>query len=298
MKKIKKTANAAMKFFIILFVFTNLNVLAQKNTSLEFSVHAGGGFDAFVFRPSSKEISSAGYGGEIGGGFAGFFSPQVGIYVGAGFSMANIKSKVSSLKHVTPGLIDNINGGLLYDLHTTLNGYSELQKMMFLNIPVMFQFQTKHKQYWNWKQNKNVGFYAMGGVKIFFLVSNKYDAMVTSLYNAAYYPELDNWADTQLFAGLGTFDKGYSTSGDLDFGIMATLALETGVKWRIDKNVFLYTGVYFDYGLNDPFKDSREPHGNFTSEKQLADLTLLKFADKASLLAVGVKVRFAFLRTL
>jgi hypothetical protein len=296
MKIMKKTANSTMKLFIILFVFANLNVLAQKrNTSLEFSVHAGGGFDAFVFKPSSKDVSSAGYGGEIGGGFAGFFSPQVGIYVGAGFSMANIKSKVSSLKHVTPGLTQS--DGWLYDLHTTLNGYTEVQKMMFINIPVMFQFQTKHKQYWNWKQNKNIGFYAMGGVKVSFLVSNKYDAMVSTLYNAAYFPELDNWADTHTFAGLGYFE-GNSTSGDLDFGIMATLALETGVKWRIDRNVFLYTGVYFDYGLNDPFKDSRAPYSNFTSQKQLADLTLLKFADRASLLAVGVKVRVAFLRAL
>ncbi|MCL2289248.1 MAG: outer membrane beta-barrel protein [Bacteroidetes bacterium] len=296
MKKIKKTANAAMKFFIILFVFTNLNVLAQKNTSLEFSAHLGGGFDAFLFKPSSKDISSAGYGGEIGGGFAGFFSPQVGIYIGAGFNMANIKSKVTGLKHVTNELIDP-DHPYTYNLHTTLNGYSELQKMMFINIPVMFQFQTKHKQYWNWKQNKNVGFYLMGGVKLFLLVSNKYDVSVASLYNAAYYPELDNWADTQTFKGFGLFD-GNSTSGKLDFGLMATLALETGVKWRIDKNVFLYTGVYFDYGLNDPFKDSREPHSNFISQKHLENLTLLKFADKVNLMAVGIKVRFAFLRTL
>jgi hypothetical protein len=303
MKKTKKTANIVTTLFIILLIVGNFNLYAQK-TSLEFSIQAGGAFEAFAFRPTVKNNSSSGYGSEVGVGFTGYFSPQWGIHFGANFNLYSVKSKLDTLKFVTSDLTVVVpdplgEKALLYDLHTSLTGYTEIQKSMGITIPVMLQFQTRQNRQWqNWKQSSKVGFYAMGGVKVHFLIDNKYETSVSQLYNAAYFKEMGVWINTQTFAGLGSFNKGYESSGKINFNIMASLALEAGAKWYIDNKIFLYTGAYFDCGLNDPFKDSRSPRSNYIWEEQLKNLSLLKATKGLNLLAVGIKIRVGFWKAL
>jgi len=294
-KIIRRTTNAATKFCIILLVLSNLNATAQRRkTAAEFSIHAGGGFETAAFRPPSNINSSVGYGGEFGIGFTGYFNYQWGIHLSAGFCIANIHSKRDSLYHLTKGLVDE--HGYRYNLHTTLFGYSEIHKKMGITIPVMLLFQTKQRHPWHWQYSK-VGFYAMGGMRMHLLFNNKYETSATKLYNAAYYVEQGVIIDTQEFAGLGFANINSGSEGKIKFGIMASVALETGVKWRLDRNIFFYTGVYFDCGLNDPFKNDRESLGNYTSKKQIEKhLGILQFPDKMNLLAVGVKVRIGFWR--
>jgi hypothetical protein len=157
----------------------------------------------------------------------------------------------------------------------------------------MLQFQTKQNTAINMKKGQKANFYAMAGVKTLLLFKNKFEAKVESLYNAAYYPEFDNWADTQIFAGLSTFD-GNNVDGNFRLNILAMIAFETGVKWRIGKAVYLYTGACFDLGMNDPSKKIRKPFEHYIYEEHLSSLTLLKLADKMSLMNVGVKLRLAF----
>jgi len=218
----------------------------------------------------------------------------------------NVKTKVDSLKAITNGMFDKINiidgkTDLPYDLHTYLN-YTEIYKSMYVSIPIMFQFQTRQKQYWNWRQNKKPAFYAMGGVKVFFLVDNKYETRVSELTNKAYYTELKNWAATQSFAGLGTLkgerEEGWNAKDKLDFGVMAMFAFETGIKWRIDKTIFLYTGAYLDVALNDPNKKSRIEYKNEGEmpNKEIRNLTLYQVSNRTTALVVGIKLRFAFIK--
>lgn len=300
MKKIIiKTTNTTLTLCLIFCVLSSSYVMAQKKSPPEFSLHAGAALATYAFKSAPKEASSLGYSSDFGVGFTGFFSQQLGIHVGASFGFFNVKSKVSKLQTLTPALYDDEHPNLRYDLYTTLSGYNDIHKTLFVNIPVMLQFQTKQRQYFSWKNTQKAGFYAAGGVKVFFLFNNKYEARVASLYNAAYYPQLDNWADTQEFKGFGTFNnsgRGFDVTGNLDFGILVALALEAGVKWRIDNHIFIYTGAFFDCALNDPIKDSRKPHENYIHPNDLSDLTILKYANKANLMTVGVKLRFAFTR--
>jgi len=220
----------------------------------------------------------------------------------------NVKTKVDSLKAITNGMFDKINiidgkTDLPYDLHTYLN-YTEIYKSMYVSIPIMFQFQTRQKQYWNWRQNKKPAFYAMGGIKVFFLVDNKYETRVSELTNKAYYTELKNWAATQAFAGLGTQkgerEEGWNAKEKLDFGVMAMFAFETGIKWRIDKTIILYTGAYVDVALNDPNKKSRIEYKNAGDKpnKEISNLTLLQVSNRRTTeLVVGIKLRFAFIKS-
>ena len=303
----KKTTTLATKLFLMLFALSSFNVWAQK-AAHEFSVYADGGISTYCFQPSTREVnfdglsntnkpgfkvnSSIGFCSDMGIGFTGFFSHQVGIHTSAGFGLMNVKSK-ANLYYITKGLTDR--NGEETELHTRLINYTEIHKTMYVTIPVMLQFQTRMKQYWNFSKSQKVGFYAMGGVKLSFLFNNKFEAGVDSLFNAGYYPKFNNWAATQKFELLGDFG-GSSSEGKLDFGVLVSVAVEMGVKWRIDKNIFVYTGAFFDCGLNDPIKDKRLPYGSFIDPNQLSDLSLLKFSDRINLMMAGIKLRFAFTR--
>jgi len=298
-------SSSHLLIILLLFSFLPSSLMAQRGIQKaphEFSINAGAGVATYVFSPIPKKSSSVGFSSDFGLGFTGFFSQQVGIHVGAGIGLFNVKSKVRELKTVSYKLRDpdyNDPRAEFYDLHTTLNRYNDIHKTLFITIPVMFHFQSVQKQYWNWNNTQKAGFYAMGGVKVMFLINNKYETRVPTIYNAAYYPELDNWADTQPFMGFGTFE-GNTVKGSLDFGVMATLSVELGVKWRIENNMFFYTGVFFDCGLNDPIKDSRKSYGDFKNGLDAVrlrdEVPVLKYANRANLMMVGIKLHFAFSR--
>jgi len=300
MKKVTiKMANAALKLCMTLLIFSNLQAIAQKAPP-EFSLHAGGGISTYCFQASPKGTSSLGFISDFGFGFTGFVSQQVGIHTGVSFGLFNVKSRTSDILTTTPNLVYTDNYQILnYDLHTTLHGYTELHKSLFVSIPAMLQFQTKQKQYWSWRRSQKAGFYAMGGVKVLFLLNNRYEIRLNSFNNIAEFTDFGVGQGTQTFAGLGNFDNdkmGFNTAGKLDFGIMAVAALETGVKWRVDNNIFIYTGVFFECGLNDPIKDGRQLQNNFIWPEQLENLSIIKFSNKANLMSVGIKLRFAFTR--
>jgi len=313
-KVIKRTTNFATKLCIILFALSSLHVAAQKAPA-EFSAYADGGVSLYSFRPlnnnypainyssiyggKSKVNSSLGFSSDFGVGFTGFFSQQVGIHTSVGFGLFNVKSS-ADLFNLQLNQYDDDNK-LYFDLHSMVTGYTEIHKAMFVTIPLMLQFQTKQKQYWQWSRSQKAGFYAMGGARVNFLFNNRYEVGIKKLNNAGYITELENWAATQRFAGLGEFDNegnGYNTSGKLDFGIMVMAALETGVKWRIDNNIFVYTGVFFDCALNDPSRDKRQPYENYIWPWHYEnDLTVFNFSKNTNLMTVGIKVRFAFSRS-
>jgi len=167
--------------------------------------------------------------------------------------------------------------------------------VLSLQILLMFQFQTKQPQE-NWKEEYlNVGFYALAGVKLHLLFGRTYDANITALSNAAYYPEADNWAVTQLFAGLGEF-AGKNADGKLGVGMLASFAIETGLKWRVGENLYLYSGLFFDCGLNDPTKNKREPVSNFVTVENLPNLSLLAFYKHSVLMNAKIKLRLSLYR--
>jgi len=286
------------KYNLLVFLFfigVTLSVLStsgQKNQH-EYSISCGGGVSAFFYQPHVKNSNSIGFYGDAAVGFTGFFSPQWGIHTGLGLGLNNVSVKVKELNTITPKQIDRNN--FPFDLYTTLHDYQENHQIISLYIPLMLQFQTAQEQNRNWTKGKKAGYYVMGGVKALLLVSNKHEAKVKSLYNAAYYPEFDNWAATQIFAGLSKFD-GNNTDGNLKLNAMISFAFETGLKWRIGKNTFLYSGVFFDCGLNDPFKNNRQPFSLYIYAEKLEHFTLLSISKRMHLINTGIKLRLAFIK--
>jgi len=260
----------------------------------ELSLYGGGGFSTYYCQPSLREASSNGFSGDIGGAFTAFVSSQVGFHIGVGLGFYNIENKVEYFQTTSLDLYDN-NNDRFFDLHTTLFDYREKHQTLCLSIPLMVHVQSNMDRSWNRRQNQDVGFYLLTGIKANLLLGRKYESSVGNLFNAAYYKDFDNWAATQRFAGLGLFD-GKSVSGKANFGILALFTIEAGPKWVLNNNMFLYTGIYFDYGLTDPGKSSREPVENYIYPEQLENLPLLSYTDKMNLMTIGFKVRLAFVR--
>jgi hypothetical protein len=259
---------------------SRLQVLAIGGSAFEYSVFGGGGIPVVL----SNDASVKGFNGNLGIGITTFFSPKMGIHVGAEFGLDNVNLSIDSLNTVTSGLIDANN--FPFELHTTLHNYNEISKKTVLNIPIMLHFRQN--------LDKTPAFYAIGGLKISLQHQVKYKSSIAMLRNAAYYPEFDNWAATQEFANLGTH-PGNNTTGNFKVELHTKLALELGLRRRVGKNGFLYTGVFIDYGL-DPAKNYRQPLQNFIMPDDISNLTLLTFSDKIHLMTIGVKLRLAFSR--
>jgi len=285
----KTWATLFMFLFITLSSVSHLSIMAQR-TTYELSLYGGGAY-SFLNHSRSSSSTSLGYSVDAGLGFTYFIRPQWGIHVGAGFGFYDVQTKVNTMKQITSGFFDS--NGYAFELHTTYFNYKESQQAMFLNIPVLFQFQTTKNQAYQSKRGQRAGLYAMTGVKVCFLVKNSYQPQVARLYNAGYYPFFDNWLDTQTFAGLGNFD-GTSSSGKQSFSVLAIYTLEAGCKLLVGNSLFLYVGAYYDCGLNDPLKKIRQPLSYYAQVENLSDFTLLSFSKRVNYMAIGLKVRFAF----
>jgi len=301
MKKFKKeNRDFSKQLLVMLFVISVFSVSAK--TPSEFSIYGGGGYSFFYHRPTLSGVygvSSGGFGGDLGIGFTGFAGKQIGFHIGLGIGIYNVKTMVDSLVVFTPNYDHAINplDGTehLYDLYTNLSGYDETHRMFFVTIPLMLQFQTPApERSWNNRGAIRKGFYAMTGVKLNLLIESQYETEVKSLKNLAHFTVIDNWAGTQEFVELGRF-KGNTAKGQFKY-ILPVLTFEAGLKWYFPPKLILYTGAYFEYGLNDPTKDNRGTFDNYTSRDDLKNLSLLKFSDNSDLMSVGIKLRLAFVK--
>ena len=301
MKKfLKKNKVFSKKVIIILSVMCALNITAnaQRQTKApnEFSIFGGGSYSFLYYKPTLNGVygvSTKGFNADLGVSFTAFAGKYVGFHFGLGMGIYNIKALVDSFTFVTPHFADAsslFGEDQPYDLYTNLSGYDEKQKIYFLTIPVMLQFQTMPKRQHRTGINKS--FYVMTGIKFNFLLKKQYEVEVQELKNMAYFTQLDNWADSQKFAGLGRFN-GNTASGKLK-SVMPVFSFEAGMKWYLSNRIILYTGAFFEYGLTDPTKDNREPFNNYYSEDDLKTFSLLKFSDRTNIMSAGIKLRLSF----
>jgi outer membrane protein assembly factor BamA len=88
-----------------------------------------------------------------------------------------------------------------------------------------------------------------------------------------------------------------ATKKDIDLGFSAALALETGFRFTLTGKIGLYTGLYFDYGLNS-IQKTNDRH---LLEYDRSNETVFKYSsvlntgltDKVNLLSTGLKIRIS-----
>ena len=271
----------------------NISILAQSH---EFSAYLGSGLSTLRYKPSLGDRSGR-MGMDFGFGYTwinnsekvtgtgNIYRQQWGIHTGIGFGLYNAKTKLDNVETVTKGLNDGEPVYSDFELTTTLSGYSEKQNTMYLTIPAMALFQLDR-------------YYVMGGFKFGIPVNRKYKYNDATLTNIAYYPDLENYITDKKDRGIGVFE-GEDFKNKFDLGVVVMLSLEGGATWRIDNNFTLYTGVYFDYGLNNLAKGNQKDFINYNLENPANFTTnsvLSSFTDKTKIMAIGIKVRLALTR--
>jgi len=290
------------KLIVTIAIIVATGSLLSAQAINEFSVYGGGGLSSLNYQLSQGNGSS-GFGGDFGAGYTYLrfvnravetgtvvYQQMWGIHVGMGLGIYNATAKLNNVEAITSNLIDSENDG--FDLLSKLSGYNETQTVMFLTIPVMGQYNIEQ-------------FYVMGGIKTGIPLNGKYKSKDATLTNEAYYPKYENWMKTQTFAGYGAFN-GKTFDGDLDLGVSFMLSFEAGMNWNLGGNLVLYSGAYFDYGLNDISKGDKQKFINYTAnnaENFTTNSVLTSysdgskstaFTDKVNTMAVGIKLRLAF----
>ena len=272
---------------ITILTLTSLQLSANRPQT-ELQIYGSAGIPI----TSQIRLSTSNFDGSAGVGITAFITRNIGIHLGAGVGTMRREKKIDHLETITYGLIDANN--YTFDLYSTFSEYCEnLCIARYFAIPLMLHFESGAP-----------GFYTKAGAKIFLPMGNNrvnYDVSVATLQNAGYYPELDNWARTQRFAGFGTFSDNQA-SNDFAFQFSTALALEVGWKWRIRQNMFLYTGLFLDYCLNDFTKDYRQTPSDFSLPENLTstsmiNLGLFQHAEKMPPATVGIKLCLAFTRS-
>lgn len=282
-----------MKKFIvinmILAAMCSQYVTAQQ-AQHEFSAVGGLGLGTLRYNLSMGDRNGR-LGGDIGFGYTYFrgnekvtgtgriVTEDWGLHTGIEFGFYNAKSTVSG-NIVTKELKDSEDDQ--FDMVSALEKYKETQLMALLNIPMMAQFAFDR-------------YYVLGGLKLGIPLASRHKAKNTEVNNKGWYEKYENWMDQELQSqGFGTFVR--DTKGKLKYGVSAMLSLEGGVKIRLRRKLSIYSGVYFDYGLNNIAKNNKDVFINFNSkdpEHFKINSVLTANTDKVKVMAFGVKVRVA-----
>ena len=281
------------KKVIILIAGLLTGVYATAQIKHEFSVYGGGGLSTLLYKPAAGGTQSNGFGGLAGLGYTLFFNDYFGIGTGAEIALYNAKMKSATFSSESQA-VDFDGDAFLYK--TKLDNFEEKQMATSVNIPLMFNLQSGgyHR------------FYAALGAKIGIPLWADYSSSTGKITTSGYY-EFENCEYTNSdFLGFGTYDKDVDGKGDLNFKLAYLASAELGMKWSLGRNTALYTGLYFDYGLNDIAKrengiavyNAVNPqdigfNSLLTSQYNKSSGKQENLVDKVSPLAVGIKVKLA-----
>lgn len=265
---------------------------SQSGPRHELSVWGGGGLSTLNYSTEIGDSKLRG-GGSFGLGYNYGFNDRWSINTGLEFSFYNSKVNGSEFSD----RYDTNDGEYDFQLRSDVVGYIEKQKAIYLNIPIMAQYElplSDHK------------FYASGGFKVGLPISGKYKVDRGIIYNHGYYPDRDIIYSDQKFKGFGTFSRA-GFEDDLDLKLACMVSLEAGMKWKLPNSLSLYTGAYFDYGLNDIKKDADKRligydpayDESFTvnsiiSSQYLKEGQSTNITDKVIPMSAGIKIRLAF----
>lgn len=266
---------------------------SQTDSKHEISVYGGGGLSSLNYTTEIGDSKLKG-GGMIGFGYNFSITEKWSVGTGLEFNFYNSKVNGSTFSDA----YDSNDGEYDFLFITEITGYIEKQKATYLNIPLMAQFQLP--------VSDNNKFYVSGGLKVGIPITAKYTVDRAIIHNIGYYPDRDIIYHDQKFKGFGGFSR-EGFKGDLDLKLSCTASIEAGMKWKLPNSLSLYTGAYFDYGLNDIKKDVNKRligydtsyEESFTvnsilSSQYISDEKLTDITDKAIPISLGLKVRLAF----
>lgn len=296
LKEILMNKKYIISLLLVAFsVLLSQSVIAQ-DSSHELSVYGGPGLGMLKAKTSNGvDNKSDGIGGIFGVGYTYHFTSGFALQTGLEYSTYNVKLSASALdgRYIT---FDNDVINEEFEYRYSLNGYNEKLKAGYLQIPIMLQCQMAI--------DDSKSFYISAGMKFGFAVTKSFESSLATLTTEGYYPDTEVIIAEDLpYLGFGKFEN-LSSDGDFELKTAYIAALETGMKWGLTEKMSLYTGVYFDYGLNNVNKTSGKslveynsispstPTLNSVASSALSDSRYS--VDKLNLMTLGVKVKLSF----
>ena len=286
-----------LKKYILLIIAGLLTcpiIWSQNDVKHEMSVWGAGGLSTLNYDTNVGNEKNE-IGGAVGIGYSYNITKDWSIGSGIELTIHNTKYTLNEFSDSY-----NTNDGE-YDFifHTTMKNYEEKQNVAYLNIPIMATFQKP-------VIGRN-NLYASAGFKFGIPMTKKMKVVNADFNNYGYYPEWENpIQDDPYFMGFGAF-KSSDKKGKLDIKTSFMLSLEVGLKRPLTNNMALYTGLYFDCGLNDIKKNSDKRmiqyntefpsdyiHNSAISSHYSLDNDTRILVDNVRTIAVGVKVKLAF----
>jgi outer membrane protein OmpA-like peptidoglycan-associated protein len=237
------------------------------------------------------------FGGILGIGYGYWFDQHWGLSLGAEIGLYNMKMQVNDLidDYTT---IDPDGEDIRY--LTQVEGYTEKERLYQLNIPLQAWFKTKIN-------GRGDELYVSLGGKFGVPLSAKYTSKNAEFQTAGYYSSTNQTLYDQRDLGYGD-NTGKTLKENLNFNFSYIGSAEAGIKWKLENPRYnLYTGFYFDYGFNDILKkndntfleyDQYNPERFRTNSILTSQYTnngeTNSFADKLSVVSLGIKVRLGF----
>lgn len=276
---------------IICFIPALLNAQIKQ----EIGVYLGGGLSSLNYKNVSTDFSD-----RLGfmGGFSYnyFITNNWSLKSGLELSYYHAKADLNSIEGSVDAIDDEKES---FKYQYTIGGYNETQKAYLINIPVMASFQTN-------RSNATTNLYVSGGFKLGLPISSKYKSNMSSITTKGYYPKNNVTYTDFIFRGIGSFSD-INSNGNLKTNLQVLASLEFGIKNKIGDKLYLYSGLYFDYGLNSlTKKDKTLIQYNEVLPKDIHNQSILNSnyinADNASSsivkgvhpIAFGIKINVVF----
>ena len=292
---------------IIAIGILTISVYAQKQQNRhEISIWGGGGISTFMYDLSLGDRTN-GFGAIGGLGYNYFLGYHWSIGLGAEFSLLNAKMTLPSYfdTYDAPYGVSNAD---IYRFGFSGQSLEQSQGGYYINIPLQVKYQLDV-----FKNSDHKLYAAIGpkiGIPLKTFYSTKGDVRITGLDldTRDSYGTEDN-GDFFKTRGFGLFNYNEKDK-DLNFDLNVIAAAEVGMKWCFNNSWALYTGVFFDYGLNDLRKDKAQqlfeyqPFSNpvqyasnsvlSSQYKTAVDANTKSFTDKVNTMAFGIKLQLAF----
>jgi hypothetical protein len=171
----------------------------------------------------------------------------------------------------------------------SITGYIEEQDFILLSVPVMAQY--------NFPMSGSIVSYLSGGLKIGYPVQAKATISSTAINTFGHY-----YYENQTYTGLPQYgfitnNKSASMERDIDTNISVALSLEAGLKFLLLDKILLYSGIYFDYGLNSLRSEKEMQLINYQelnpSDLRYGSILNTSFVDDVRLFGIGLKLRLS-----
>jgi hypothetical protein len=288
----------------------------------ELSLYGEGGLSTLRYSLPQGGSRQDRLGGGGGLGYTFLFSGYLGMSTGVGLSAFRAGARLSGSFSSVAVFTDEYHED--FELRSSLSGYAEKQSLLTLNFPLMMHCQSGVI---SGKYGKQI--YLRAGLRLELPLRGSYRSHAASLTNMIYYPEHKMTLSQPAYKGLGEF-SGKTSSGSLNFALSATACVEAGVKWDVSRHMsfnrnqllfnrllsfnsrqnarnrrlYLYTGIYFSYGLNDVLRSDDMGDVIHRNEEAPADFRISSllasryeaesnFTGKGLLIGAGLTLRLS-----